>query len=258
MSAVHLSHHPPRLHHVYWRHAANVLEPRPSPLMPRAPSATLIFLLLTSAAALHSRLDPCLGEFTRCPDSGVCTMSSHWCGAKSGCKRGQYLCPSDSRTCVDSAADYAKCPGIKGTHLDWTLGTEARLDFLVAHTSLSAQIGQLHNTAPELLELGVPEYQWLNDDQHGVARTPARATVFPNGVGLGATFSHATLRAVGAVVGREARGLHNGFLASDPRRRQMTCNGCGLTLYAPNLNLVRDPRWGRAQEVSRRGAAGEE
>ncbi|EOD11024.1 hypothetical protein EMIHUDRAFT_248116 [Emiliania huxleyi CCMP1516] len=176
-------------------------------------------------------------------------MSSHWCGAKSGCKRGQYLCPSDSRTCVDSAADYAKCPGIKGTHLDWTLGTEARLDFLVAHTSLSAQIGQLHNTAPELLELGVPEYQWLNDDQHGVARTPARATVFPNGVGLGATFSHATLRAVGAVVGREARGLHNGFLASDPRRRQMTCNGCGLTLYAPNLNLVRDPRWGRAQEV---------
>jgi len=217
--------------------------------MPRAPSATLIFLILTSAAALHSRLDPCLGEFTRCPDSGVCTMSSHWCGAKSGCKRGQYLCPSDSRTCVDSAADYAKCPGIKGTHLDWTLGTEARLDFLVAHTSLSAQIGQLHNTAPELLELGVPEYQWLNDDQHGVARTPARATVFPNGVGLGATFSHATLRAVGAVVGREARGLHNGFLASDPRRRQMTCNGCGLTLYAPNLNLVRDPRWGRAQEV---------
>ena len=139
--------------------------------MPRAPSATLIFLILTSAAALHSRLDPCLGEFTRCPDSGVCTMSSHWCGAKSGCKRGQYLCPSDSRTCVDSAADYAKCPGIKGTHLDWTLGTEARLDFLVAHTSLSAQIGQLHNTAPELLELGVPEYQWLNDDQHGVART---------------------------------------------------------------------------------------
>ena len=49
--------------------------------------------------------------------------------------------------------------------------------------------------------------------------------------------------------GQEARGLHNGFLASDPDGRQMGCNGCSLTMYAPNLNLVRDPRWGRAQEV---------
>jgi beta-glucosidase len=82
-----------------------------------------------------------------------------------------------------------------------------------------------------------------------VARTPAHATVFANGVGLGATFSHETIHAVGAVVGEEARGLHNGFLASDPDNRQMGCNGCSLTMYAPNLNLIRDPRWGRAQEV---------
>lgn len=192
---------------------------------------------------------PCLGEFTRCPDSGVCTMSAHWCGSGSSCKAGQYLCPSDSKTCVDSAADYLACPGLNGTHLDHTLGVEARLDYLVSHANLSAQIAQLTNTAPEMLELGIPEYQWLNDDQHGVARTPARATVFPNGVGLGATFAHDTLRAVGGVIGGEARGLHNGFLASDPVGREMHCNGCSLTMYAPNLNLVRDPRWGRAQEV---------
>lgn len=192
---------------------------------------------------------PCLGEFTRCPDSGVCTMSTRWCGAKSACKPGQYLCPSDSMTCVDTAADYVHCPGFKGTHLDWTLDAEARLDYLVAHANLSVQISQLQNTAPEMVELGIPAFQWLNDDQHGVARTPARATVFPNGVALGATFSHQTLRAVGGVIGSEARGLHNGFLASDPTGRQMRCNGCGMTIYAPNLNLVRDPRWGRAQEV---------
>jgi hypothetical protein len=47
----------------------------------------------------------------------------------------------------------------------------------------------------------------------------------------------------------QARGLHNGFLASDPDNRQMGCNGCSLTRYAPNRTLVRDPRWGRAQEV---------
>ena len=202
-----------------------------------------------SSIAHVSRMMACLGEFTRCVDSGVCTMSTHWCGDRSACKPGQYLCPSDSATCVDSAADYTKCPGMRGTHLDWTLSTEARLDYLVAHTNLSAQISQLQNTAPEMLELGIPEYQWLNDDQHGVARTPARATVFPNGVGLGATFAHDTLRAVGGVIGSEARGLHNGFLELDPSGRQMACNGCSLTMYAPNLNLVRDPRWGRAQEV---------
>ena len=50
---------------------------------------------------------------------------------------------------------------------------------------------------------------------------------------------------------QEARGLHNGFLDSDPGGRQMKCNGCSLTLYAPNLNLARDPRWGRVQEVGR-------
>ena len=182
---------------------------------------------------------PCEGEFTACRDSGVCTMSSFWCGSNSACKTGQYLCPSDSKTCVDTAADYVKCPGIKGTHFDWTLDTEARLDYLVAHANLTTQISQLQNTAPEMLDLGIPEYQWLNDDQHGVARTPAHATVFPNGVGLGATFAHNTLRSVGFVVGNEARGLHNGFLRTDPTGREMKCNGCSLTMYAPNLNLVR-------------------
>ena len=184
--------------------------------------------------------EPCSGEFTRCA-SGECTMSSRSCGG--GCKAGEYVCPSDQKTCVASAAAYGQCPGMKGTHLDQTLDLEKRLDYIVAHTNLTEQIMQLQNKAPEVFELGISEYQWLNDDQHGVARTPAHATVFANGVGLGATFSHETIHAVGAVVGEEARGLHNGFLASDPDNRQMGCNGCSLTMYAPNLNLIRDPRY---------------
>jgi beta-glucosidase len=76
---------------------------------------------------------------------------------------------------------------------------------------------------------GIPAYQWLNDDQHGVARTPANATVFPNGVGLGATFDKDLIKQVGYVIGNEARGLHNGFLNVDPTGREMKCNGCGIT-----------------------------
>ena len=178
-------------------------------------------------------------------------MSDGYCGR---CKAGQYLCPSDQQTCVDSAADYVDCPKVTGTHLDWKLDIETRLDYLVAHTDLDTQVNQLQNTAPSIDELGIPQYQWLNDDQHGVARTTARATAFPNGCGLGAGWNKETLRQVGQVLAEEARGLHNGFLhntshSQDYDPRNPDCNGCGISLYAPNLNLVRDPRWGRAQEV---------
>jgi beta-glucosidase len=189
----------------------------------------------------------------QCPNQGACVLDADQ-DCQGACTAGQYLCPTlpgvSGKTCVDGVQDYAKgCPGLGGTHLDATLPEAARLDFLVAHTTMEQQIQQLQNGAPGIHGVGVPAYQWLNDDQHGVARTTANATVFPNGVGLGATFDAGLLRQVGFVVGNEARGLHNGFLAADPTTREMQCNGCGITAYAPNLNLVRDPRWGRAQEV---------
>ena len=184
-------------------------------------------------------------------DDSFCGQDPPVCGGKAGDKRGWYLCPSDQKTCVPSAEEYVKCPGMRGTHLDWTLDIEARLDYLANATDLQAQVDQLQNGAPALVELGIPAYQWLNDDQHGVARTTALATVFPNGCALGATWSTETLAAVGAALGDEARGLHNGFLHAvdpnpDPSKpnpgRDPYCNGCGITLYSPNLNIVRDPR----------------
>lgn len=192
---------------------------------------------------LGKPLAPCLGEFTMCPSSGECSMGP--CGA---CTHGQYLCPSDQKTCVDSAADYINCPMIKGTHLDWTLSEEERLDYLVNRTNITDQIAQLTNKAPAMPQLGIPSYNWLNDDQHGVGRTSAKATVLPNGCGMGATWDKAAIRNAGRVVGVEARGLHDYFLHSEDNRGE-NCNGCGITAYAPNLNLVKDPRWGRAQEV---------
>ena len=88
---------------------------------------------------------------------------------------------------------------------------------------------------------------WLNDDVHGTAT--GDGTIFPNGVTLGMSWDSELLHTVGAAVGLEARGGHNGFVHAGNRGSGMWTNGVGITLYAPNMNLVRDPRWGRAQEV---------
>ena len=214
----------------------------------------VVFLIFLATTALETRANRCLGEYVACPRVEECVLNIQDCGS-CGDVPGHhlYLCPLlgglTKKTCVSGAENYTHCPGLKGTHLDHTLPESARLDYLSSKTTLDEKIAQMTNSAPQIYELGIPEYQWLNDDQHGVARTTANATVFPNGVGLGATFDAALLKQVGFVVGNEARGLHNGFLASDPSGRSMGCNGCGMTMYAPNLNLVRDPRWGRAQEV---------
>jgi len=185
---------------------------------------------------------PCLGEFTPCPN-GACTMGSSCLD----CKPGEYLCPSDQTTCV-ALADYLTCPGLKGSHLDPSLSTDDRIAYILNHTTIAEQIGQLTNKAPAIDHLGIPSYNWLNDDQHGVGRTSQNATVFPNGAGLGATWSKQTIYAAGVVLGKEARGLHNFFLHQQ-NNRGADCNGCGMTIYGPNLNVVRDPRWGRGQET---------
>eukprot|EP00040_Diaphanoeca_grandis_P032448 m.196622 g.196622 ORF g.196622 m.196622 type:complete len:903 (+) comp32628_c0_seq1:29-2737(+) len=184
---------------------------------------------------------PCLGEFTPC-SGGSCSM-----GNCTNCKSGQYLCPSDQTTCVE-LKDYLTCPGLKGSHLDPTVNIEDRIAYMVEHTTLTEQINQLTNKAPSIDHLGLPSYNWLNDDQHGVGRTTEKATVLPNGAGLGATWSKDLIHQAGFVLGTEARGLHNYFLHNESNRGEK-CNGCGITIYGPNLNLVRDPRWGRGQET---------
>ena len=78
------------------------------------------------------------------------------------------------------------CPGIKGTHLDWTLTVEQRIAFLNANLTLNEKFPQLTNDAPEIERLGIPSYQWLNDDEHGVRNS--HATMFPDGCGLGASY----------------------------------------------------------------------
>lgn len=196
----------------------------------------------------------CLGEYAWCNATGSCSLTD--C---TSCSAGEYRCPLPDTThippratCVKGAAGYLTCPKMAGTHFDTTLSLSQRLDYLVSHTTLEEQAAQLQaDSAPPLARLGIPAYNWLNDDVHGVANSDG--TIFPNGVSLGMSWDRDLLHEVGRAIGTEARGSHNGFVHAGTRGTgdMWAWNGVGITLYAPNMNLVRDPRWGRAQEVLR-------
>ena len=98
---------------------------------------------------------------------------------------------------------------MQGTHLDWRLPTDQRLEYLANITTVGQKIAQLTNDAPAIVDAYVPHYNWLNDDEHGVKQT--HATSFPNGCALGASWNSTLLWDVGRAIALEARGLHNGF-----------------------------------------------
>ncbi|XP_065196530.1 uncharacterized protein LOC135828022 [Sycon ciliatum] len=200
-------------------------------------------VLLLALATVHLKADsPCLGEFQYCDSSGECVLDPSLCGK---CKHGEYLC-LDQTTCVHDVEGYMECPHLKGGFFDWTMPMEERVEALAKQATVAEQIGQLTNAAPAIVRLGIPAYNWLNDDEHGVKQK--HATSFPNGCALGAMWDKQTMYRVGEAVGQEARALHNGFV-HEGNRGEPHDNGVGITMYAPNMNLVRDPRWGRAQEV---------
>ena len=106
--------------------------------------------------------------------------------------RGSTFAPPTSRPACAARLRTPPAPGLKGTHLDHTLSEERRLAYLVQHTTLEEQASQMTNSAPSIDRLGIPAYQWLNDDQHSVGRTDGmmlgpvkpttpKATVLPNG-----------------------------------------------------------------------------
>lgn len=121
--------------------------------------------------------------------------------------------------------------------------TEKRIDDLVARMSLEEKISQLMNDSPAIDRLGVPAYNWWNECLHGVARA-GRATVFPEAIGLAATWDTDLLFRVATTISDEARAKHHEAL----RRGEHSIYE-GLTFWTPNINLFRDPRWGRGMET---------
>lgn len=114
---------------------------------------------------------------------------------------------------------------------------------IVGKMTLQEKAEQLTYNAPANERLNIPRYNWWNEGLHGVARA-GTATVFPQAIGLAAIFDDEFLEKVADVISTEARAKYNEFCKSDDRDIYK-----GLTLWSPNVNIFRDPRWGRGQET---------
>ena len=124
-----------------------------------------------------------------------------------------------------------------------SLSIDQRVDDLVGRMTLEEKVSQMDNGAKAIPRLGVPEYEWWNEALHGVARA-GTATVFPQAIGLAATFNEKMVWRVADATSTEARAKYNYFQSRNDRGRYK-----GLTFWTPNINIFRDPRWGRGQET---------
>lgn len=114
---------------------------------------------------------------------------------------------------------------------------------LVSQMTLEEKASQLKYDAPAISRLGIPAYNWWNEALHGVARA-GTATVFPQAIGMAATFDDELLQNVADTVATEARAKYNTYAAEEDRDIYK-----GLTMWSPNVNIFRDPRWGRGHET---------
>ncbi len=114
---------------------------------------------------------------------------------------------------------------------------------LVSKMTLEEKVSQTLNHAPAIEHLGIKAYDWWNEALHGVARA-GTATVFPQAIGLAAAFDEDLMEEIGDVVSTEGRAKFN-----MQQKYSDTDIYKGLTFWAPNVNIFRDPRWGRGQET---------
>ncbi len=123
------------------------------------------------------------------------------------------------------------------------LSVEDRVNDLVDRLTLEEKIGQLNYDAPAIERLDIPAYNWWNECLHGVGRA-GKATVFPQAIGMAASWNTKLIGEIGEVISDEARAKYNKF--QDLGKTDIYY---GLTFWTPNINIFRDPRWGRGQET---------
>jgi beta-glucosidase len=128
-------------------------------------------------------------------------------------------------------------------YLDPSLPIERRVDDLISRMTLEEKVSQMMNGAGPIDRLGIPKYDWWNEGLHGVARA-GYATVFPQAIGLAATWDPDLMHEVATTISTEARAKYNEFVRQGDHGRYK-----GLTFWSPNINIFRDPRWGRGQET---------
>ena len=123
------------------------------------------------------------------------------------------------------------------------LRMEDRVEDLINQLTIEEKVSQMMNVTPAIERLGIPEYDWWNEALHGVARA-GRATVFPQAIALAATFDDEALFETFTMVSDEARAKYNDYQNKKEYDRYK-----GLTFWTPNINIFRDPRWGRGMET---------
>lgn len=123
------------------------------------------------------------------------------------------------------------------------LPVEKRIDDLLSRLTPEEKIGQMMNQTPAIERLGIPEYDWWNEALHGVARA-GQATVFPQAIAMAATFDDDALQQTFTMVSDEARAKYHYYQKNKEYDRYK-----GLTFWTPNINIFRDPRWGRGMET---------
>lgn len=120
---------------------------------------------------------------------------------------------------------------------------EERAVHLVDQMTVEEMASQLRYDAPAIERLHIPAYNWWSEGLHGVARA-GTATVFPQAIGLAATFDPVLIEKIGDTIATEARAKYNAASAHGDRDIYK-----GLTIWSPNVNIFRDPRWGRGHET---------
>lgn len=131
----------------------------------------------------------------------------------------------------------------KPQYLNPSLSLNERIDDLISRLTLEEKVSQMINESSAIPRLNIPGYSWWNEALHGVARAGI-ATVFPQAIGLAATWDDNLIYKVADIISTEARAkYHEGIRKND--RTQFK----GLTIWSPNINIFRDPRWGRGQET---------
>ena len=128
-------------------------------------------------------------------------------------------------------------------YLNPTLPLEQRIDDLIDRMTLEEKVSQMRDHATPIPRLGVPKYDWWNEGLHGVAFA-GYATNFPQVIGMAATWDSKLVHLMGETVSTEARAKYNQAMRDDDHEMFF-----GLTFWAPNINIFRDPRWGRGQET---------
>ena len=123
------------------------------------------------------------------------------------------------------------------------MNKETKIKELISQMTLEEKVSQLLYKSPAIERLGIPEYNWWNECLHGVARAGI-ATVFPQAIAMAATFDDELVEQIATAISDEARAKHNEAVKQGNRGQYW-----GLTFWTPNINIFRDPRWGRGQET---------